>query len=92
MSFLSVPHWIPLLQDSMRGVNPSALQSMFQAAHMAKGGMYDAQGGMKKKKQPVMLQSDPSILGKTCPPQLIHTYDLLHTCYKRITSQCITSV
>ncbi|CDQ88228.1 unnamed protein product [Oncorhynchus mykiss] len=80
------------LQDSMRGVNPSALQSMFQAAHMAKGGMYDAQGGMKKKKQPVMLQSDPSILGKTCPPQLIHTYDLLHTCYKRITSQCITSV
>uniref|UniRef100_A0A4W5K999 GRB10 interacting GYF protein 1 n=1 Tax=Hucho hucho TaxID=62062 RepID=A0A4W5K999_9TELE len=50
-------------QDSMRGVNPSALQSMFQAAHMAKGGMYDAQGGMKKKKQPVMLQSDPSILG-----------------------------
>uniref|UniRef100_A0A674EEC8 GRB10 interacting GYF protein 1 n=1 Tax=Salmo trutta TaxID=8032 RepID=A0A674EEC8_SALTR len=80
------------LQDSMRGVNPSALQSMFQAAHMAKGGMYDPQGGMKKKKQPVMLQSDPSILGKTRPPQLIHTYDLLHTCYKRITSQCITGV
>uniref|UniRef100_A0A674EFC5 GRB10 interacting GYF protein 1 n=1 Tax=Salmo trutta TaxID=8032 RepID=A0A674EFC5_SALTR len=51
------------VRDSMRGVNPSALQSMFQAAHMAKGGMYDPQGGMKKKKQPVMLQSDPSILG-----------------------------
>uniref|UniRef100_A0A8K9Y243 GRB10 interacting GYF protein 1a n=1 Tax=Oncorhynchus mykiss TaxID=8022 RepID=A0A8K9Y243_ONCMY len=44
-------------------MNNFPLQSMFQAAHMAKGGMYDAQGGMKKKKQPVMLQSDPSILG-----------------------------
>ncbi|XP_034146341.1 GRB10-interacting GYF protein 1 isoform X2 [Esox lucius] len=51
------------LQDSMRVVNPSALQSMFQAAQMSKGGMYDSQGSMKKKKQPVMLHSDPSILG-----------------------------
>ncbi|CAB1345326.1 unnamed protein product [Coregonus sp. 'balchen'] len=51
------------LPDSMRGVSPSTLQSMFQAAQMGKGGLYDTQGGMKKKKQPVMLHSDPSILG-----------------------------
>ncbi|XP_062305508.1 GRB10-interacting GYF protein 1 isoform X1 [Osmerus eperlanus] len=51
------------LQDSMRGVNPAALQSMFQAAQMGKGGVYDSQGGKMKKKQPVMLHSDPSILG-----------------------------
>ncbi|XP_036968215.1 GRB10-interacting GYF protein 1 isoform X3 [Acanthopagrus latus] len=51
------------LQDSMRGMNPSALQSMFQANHMGKAGLYDNQGGKMKKKQPMMLHSDPSILG-----------------------------
>ncbi|KAM4612002.1 GRB10-interacting GYF protein 1 isoform 2-T2 [Polymixia lowei] len=51
------------LQDSMRGMNPSTLQSMFQAAHMGKAGLYDNQGGKMKKKQPMMLHSDPSILG-----------------------------
>lgn len=51
------------LQDSMRGMNPSALQSMFQASHMGKAGLYDNQGGKMKKKQPMMLHSDPSILG-----------------------------
>uniref|UniRef100_A0A8C1W8S1 GRB10 interacting GYF protein 1b n=1 Tax=Cyprinus carpio TaxID=7962 RepID=A0A8C1W8S1_CYPCA len=39
-------------------------QSMFQAAHMSKGGsMYDTQGGKAKKKPSMMLHSDPSILG-----------------------------
>ncbi|CAF91982.1 unnamed protein product, partial [Tetraodon nigroviridis] len=51
------------LQDSMRGMNPSTLQSMFQANHMGKAGLYDNQGGKMKKKQPLMLHSDPSILG-----------------------------
>ncbi|XP_075890164.1 GRB10-interacting GYF protein 1 isoform X1 [Nelusetta ayraudi] len=51
------------LQDSMRGMNPSTLQSMFQANHMGKAGLYDSQGGKMKKKQPMMLHSDPSILG-----------------------------
>uniref|UniRef100_H3CEZ0 GRB10 interacting GYF protein 1 n=1 Tax=Tetraodon nigroviridis TaxID=99883 RepID=H3CEZ0_TETNG len=49
--------------DSMRGMNPSTLQSMFQANHMGKAGLYDNQGGKMKKKQPLMLHSDPSILG-----------------------------
>lgn len=47
----------------MRGMNPSTLQSMFQANHMGKAGLYDNQGGKMKKKQPMMLHSDPSILG-----------------------------
>nr|XP_046235847.1 GRB10-interacting GYF protein 1 isoform X3 [Scatophagus argus] len=51
------------LQDSMRGMNPSTLQSMFQANHMGKASLYDNQGGKMKKKQPMMLHSDPSILG-----------------------------
>ncbi|XP_035375548.1 GRB10-interacting GYF protein 1 isoform X3 [Electrophorus electricus] len=51
------------LQDSMRGMNPTALQSMFQAVHSGKGGMGYDQAGKLKKKQPVMLHSDPSILG-----------------------------
>ncbi|XP_059932520.1 GRB10-interacting GYF protein 1 isoform X3 [Gadus macrocephalus] len=51
------------LQDSMRGMNPGALQSMFQNTHMGKAGLYDNQGGKMKKKQPMMLHSDPSILG-----------------------------
>ncbi|KAK0150158.1 GRB10-interacting GYF protein 1 [Merluccius polli] len=46
------------LQDSMRG-----MQSMFQNTHMGKAGLYDNQGGKMKKKQPMMLHSDPSILG-----------------------------
>uniref|UniRef100_A0A3P9B9L5 GRB10 interacting GYF protein 1 n=1 Tax=Maylandia zebra TaxID=106582 RepID=A0A3P9B9L5_9CICH len=50
-------------QDSMRGMNPNTLQSMFQANHMGKAGLYDNQGGKMKKKQPMMLHSDPSILG-----------------------------
>ncbi|XP_030578390.1 GRB10-interacting GYF protein 1 isoform X3 [Archocentrus centrarchus] len=51
------------LQESMRGMNPNTLQSMFQANHMSKAGLYDNQGGKMKKKQPMMLHSDPSILG-----------------------------
>ncbi|XP_017283463.1 GRB10-interacting GYF protein 1 isoform X2 [Kryptolebias marmoratus] len=51
------------LQDSMRGMNPSTLQSMFQANHMGKASLYDNQGGKMKKKQSMMLHSDPSILG-----------------------------
>ncbi|XP_024909899.1 GRB10-interacting GYF protein 1 isoform X2 [Cynoglossus semilaevis] len=51
------------LQDSMRSMNPSTLQSMFQANHMGKTSLYDNQGGKLKKKQPMMLHSDPSILG-----------------------------
>ncbi|XP_058480118.1 GRB10-interacting GYF protein 1 isoform X2 [Solea solea] len=51
------------LQDSMRGMNPSTLQSMFQANHIGKAGLYDNQGGKMKKKPPMMLHSDPSILG-----------------------------
>lgn len=51
-------------QDSMRGMNPSTLQSMFQANHMGKGSLYDNQGGKMKKKPSMMLHSDPSILGK----------------------------
>lgn len=47
----------------MRGMNPSTLQSMFQANHMSKSGLYDNQGGKMKKKPPMMLHSDPSILG-----------------------------
>uniref|UniRef100_A0A672KHH3 GRB10 interacting GYF protein 1 n=1 Tax=Sinocyclocheilus grahami TaxID=75366 RepID=A0A672KHH3_SINGR len=40
------------------------VQSMFQAAHMSKGGsVYDTQGGKTNKKPSMMLQSDPSILG-----------------------------
>uniref|UniRef100_A0A673W676 GRB10 interacting GYF protein 1 n=1 Tax=Salmo trutta TaxID=8032 RepID=A0A673W676_SALTR len=54
------------LQQQVRILlSPSTLQSMFQAAQMGKGGLYDTQGAMKKKKQPVVLHSDPSILGRT---------------------------
>uniref|UniRef100_A0A6Q2XJF9 GYF domain-containing protein n=1 Tax=Esox lucius TaxID=8010 RepID=A0A6Q2XJF9_ESOLU len=41
----------------------SPIQSMFQAAQMGKGGMYDSQAAKMKKKQTMMLHSDPSILG-----------------------------
>ncbi|KAI1902563.1 hypothetical protein AGOR_G00017170 [Albula goreensis] len=51
------------LQDSMRGLSPSALQAMFHTAHVGKGGTYDSQSGKMKKKQSMMLHSDPSILG-----------------------------
>lgn len=47
----------------MRGMNPAALQSMFQAVHSGKGGIGYDQAGKLKKKQPMMLHSDPSILG-----------------------------
>lgn len=49
------------LQDTVRGMNPSALQSMFQAVHAGKGSMvYDQAGKLKRKQMP---HSDPSILG-----------------------------
>ncbi|XP_056317202.1 GRB10-interacting GYF protein 1 isoform X4 [Danio aesculapii] len=51
------------LQDSVRGMNPSALQSMFQAVHSGKGGGVYDQAAKLKKKPPTMLHSDPSILG-----------------------------
>lgn len=56
----------------MRGMNPNALQSMFQANHMGKAGLYENQGGKMKKKQPVMLHSDPSILGMFHPHTNTH--------------------
>lgn len=57
-------NFLSICQDSMRGMNPSTLQSMFQANHMGKASLYDNQGGKMKKKQPMMLHPDPSILGK----------------------------
>ncbi|XP_041707033.2 GRB10-interacting GYF protein 1-like isoform X2 [Coregonus clupeaformis] len=44
-------------------VNNFPVQSMFQAAQMGTGGMYDSQAAKMKKKQTMMLHSDPSILG-----------------------------
>ncbi|KAJ7996575.1 hypothetical protein DPEC_G00238490 [Dallia pectoralis] len=44
-------------------MNNFPLQSMFQTARMGKGGMYDSQAAKTKKKQSMMLHSDPSILG-----------------------------
>lgn len=57
----------------MRGMNPNTLQSMFQANHMGKAGLYDNQGGKMKKKQPMMLHSDPSILGMR-PQELLRFF------------------
>lgn len=51
------------VQDSMRGMNQASLQSMFQAVHSGKGGMVYDQAGKLKKKQPMILHSDSSILG-----------------------------
>ncbi|XP_028839217.1 GRB10-interacting GYF protein 1 isoform X2 [Denticeps clupeoides] len=52
------------LSKEMSGLNMNfPLQSMFQASHIGKGGLYDAQGGKMKKKPSMMLHSDPSILG-----------------------------
>ncbi|XP_050976912.1 GRB10-interacting GYF protein 1 isoform X1 [Labeo rohita] len=53
------------LSKEVSGLNMNfPLQSMFQAAHMNKGGsVYDTQGGKAKKKPSMMLHSDPSILG-----------------------------
>ncbi|XP_051781079.1 GRB10-interacting GYF protein 1 isoform X1 [Erpetoichthys calabaricus] len=52
------------LQDAMRGLNPNSLQSMFQSSHISKQAAYEnSQANKMKKKQPVMLHSDPSILG-----------------------------
>uniref|UniRef100_A0A673MX51 PERQ amino acid-rich with GYF domain-containing protein 1-like n=1 Tax=Sinocyclocheilus rhinocerous TaxID=307959 RepID=A0A673MX51_9TELE len=50
-------------QETVRGMNPSALQSMFQAVHSGKGGVVYDHAAKLKKKQPTMLHSDPSILG-----------------------------
>ncbi|KTF74662.1 hypothetical protein cypCar_00040870 [Cyprinus carpio] len=47
------------LQETARGMNPSALQSVFSG----KGGVVYDQAAKLKKKQPMMLHSDPSILG-----------------------------
>uniref|UniRef100_A0A674N506 GRB10 interacting GYF protein 1 n=1 Tax=Takifugu rubripes TaxID=31033 RepID=A0A674N506_TAKRU len=44
------------------------LQSMFHANHMGKASNYENQGGKMKKKQPLMLHSDPSILGMCTSP------------------------
>nr|XP_029526458.1 GRB10-interacting GYF protein 1-like isoform X3 [Oncorhynchus nerka] len=44
-------------------IQVGSVQSMFQAAQMGKGGMYDSQAAKMKKKQTMMLHSDPSILG-----------------------------
>lgn len=44
-------------------MNPSTLQSMFQAVHSGKSGVVYDQAAKLKKKQPMMLHSDPSILG-----------------------------
>uniref|UniRef100_A0A8C9W8Z9 GRB10 interacting GYF protein 1 n=1 Tax=Scleropages formosus TaxID=113540 RepID=A0A8C9W8Z9_SCLFO len=41
------------------------LQAMFQSTHMGKMGLPDCQGAKMRKKQPMMLHSDPSILGRT---------------------------
>uniref|UniRef100_A0A8C1WVG9 GRB10 interacting GYF protein 1a n=1 Tax=Cyprinus carpio TaxID=7962 RepID=A0A8C1WVG9_CYPCA len=49
--------------DTVRGMNTSALQSMFQAVHSGKGGVVYDQAAKLKKKQSTMLHSDPSILG-----------------------------
>uniref|UniRef100_A0A673KKV3 GRB10 interacting GYF protein 1b n=1 Tax=Sinocyclocheilus rhinocerous TaxID=307959 RepID=A0A673KKV3_9TELE len=53
------------LSKEVSGLNMNfPLQSMFQAAHMSKGGsVYDTQGGKTNKKPSMMLHSDPSILG-----------------------------
>uniref|UniRef100_A0A8C7XBP7 GRB10 interacting GYF protein 1a n=1 Tax=Oryzias sinensis TaxID=183150 RepID=A0A8C7XBP7_9TELE len=52
------------LSKDVGGLNMNfPLQSMFQANHMGKAGLYDNQGGKMKKKPPMMLHSDPSILG-----------------------------
>uniref|UniRef100_A0A3Q3X0Q0 GYF domain-containing protein n=1 Tax=Mola mola TaxID=94237 RepID=A0A3Q3X0Q0_MOLML len=55
-------------------INPSTLQSMFQANHMGKAGLYDNQAGKMKKKQPVMLHSDPSILGILNEMEMVEDY------------------
>uniref|UniRef100_A0A8B9KTE1 GRB10 interacting GYF protein 1a n=1 Tax=Astyanax mexicanus TaxID=7994 RepID=A0A8B9KTE1_ASTMX len=44
-------------------MNSFPLQSMFQSVHSGKGGMGYDQAAKLKKKQPMMLHSDPSILG-----------------------------
>lgn len=47
---------------------------MFQANHMGKAGLYDNQAGKMKKKQPMMLHSDPSILGTWSDQRLIFDF------------------
>lgn len=63
----------------MRGMNPATLQSMFQAVHSGKGGMGYDQAGKLKKKQPMMLHSDPSILGTPACFSCIFLLSVLYT-------------
>uniref|UniRef100_A0A673GSF9 PERQ amino acid-rich with GYF domain-containing protein 1-like n=1 Tax=Sinocyclocheilus rhinocerous TaxID=307959 RepID=A0A673GSF9_9TELE len=53
------------LSKEMAGLsmNNFPLQTMFQAVHSGKGGVVYDQAAKLKKKQPMMLHSDPSILG-----------------------------
>ncbi|XP_042201759.1 GRB10-interacting GYF protein 2-like isoform X3 [Callorhinchus milii] len=52
------------LQDSIWGISPNSLQSLFQANHnsVAQSSYESSQAGKKKKKQK-MVRADPSILG-----------------------------
>uniref|UniRef100_A0A4W3GZP9 PERQ amino acid-rich with GYF domain-containing protein 2-like n=1 Tax=Callorhinchus milii TaxID=7868 RepID=A0A4W3GZP9_CALMI len=52
-------------QDSIWGISPNSLQSLFQANHnsVAQSSYESSQAGKKKKKQK-MVRADPSILGK----------------------------
>ncbi|XP_076131454.1 GRB10-interacting GYF protein 1 isoform X1 [Alosa pseudoharengus] len=52
------------LSKELSGLNMNfPLQSMFQASHSGKGGVYDSQASKMKKKPNMMIHSDPSILG-----------------------------
>uniref|UniRef100_A0A8D3CFC5 GRB10 interacting GYF protein 1a n=1 Tax=Scophthalmus maximus TaxID=52904 RepID=A0A8D3CFC5_SCOMX len=63
------------LSKEVAGLNMNfPLQSMFQANHMGKAGLYDNQGGKMKKKQPMMLHSDPSILGILNEMEMVEDY------------------
>uniref|UniRef100_A0A3Q0SXL4 GRB10 interacting GYF protein 1 n=1 Tax=Amphilophus citrinellus TaxID=61819 RepID=A0A3Q0SXL4_AMPCI len=63
------------LSKEVAGLNMNfPLQSMFQANHMSKAGLYDNQGGKMKKKQPMMLHPDPSILGSLNEMEMVEDY------------------
>lgn len=77
----------------MRGMNPAALQSMFQAVHSGKGGMGYDQAGKLKKKQPMMLHSDPSILGTlACLSIFIQSYLKQFLCCIRCCQSIIDTI
>uniref|UniRef100_A0AAR2LDY0 GYF domain-containing protein n=1 Tax=Pygocentrus nattereri TaxID=42514 RepID=A0AAR2LDY0_PYGNA len=61
-------------------MNSFPLQSMFQSVHSGKGGMGYDQAGKLKKKQPMILHSDPSILGT-------RSHSLSHSNFS-VTSSC----